>query len=691
MSDPSVRVVHLVAKTHLDLGFTDLADVVVEQYVQDFFPRAISVAQSLRRLDDDPDAPRLVWTTGSWILREALDRRGSQVQREAVADAVERGDLAWHGLPFTTHTELLDADLFRHGSSISAGLDERFGRHTTAAKMTDVPGHTRSMVPLLAEAGVGFLHIGVNPAWPLPDVPGVFRWRSPDGSEVVVAYSAGGYGADVVVPGCDVVLAFLHSGDNLGPPTADEVVAAYEVLGERYPGAEIRASTLSAFAEDLAASGAVSGLPVVTAEIGDPWIFGAASDPQKVTAYRRILSARDRMGSAMPKATRTELDDNLLLVAEHTWGLDEKVVLPTEVGWDGDTLAQLRRSSAGQRFESSWAEQRFYVDEAAVVLAACSLGFDYEDPWSAATFIPERRRRRRRRIDSEDPLFGFSELSPYDAEIPVDEHWKVRIDLRNGAIVGLRRSGGGRPLADEDHPLGLLLHQTFTAAAYDRFYAQLTPSPQDEWWAVRDNTKPGIGGVGPAQETLQARCVGTWWTHSCLDARVEVLSRVTFPDTHQGAPLEAWLHWRWVDHVDLRLDLEVRWVDKPATRLPEATWLSFVPNVRDPSAWRMDKLGQPVSPIDVVSRGGRSLHAVGRGGLTYDGPDGPLRIETADAPLVAPGKPNLLDADPPIPDLSGGWHVLLHDNCWGTNFPMWNDEPAAFRFSLSMVEPSATR
>ena len=66
-------------------------------------------------------------------------------------------------------------------------------------------------------------------------------------------------------------------------------------------------------------------------------------------------------------------------------------------------------------------------------------------------------------------------------------------------------------------------------------------------------------------------------------------------------------------------------------------------------------------------------------------------LDAADAPLVAPGKPNLLDADPPIPDLSGGWHVLLHDNCWGTNFPMWNDEPAAFRFSLSMVEPSATR
>jgi hypothetical protein len=32
----------------------------------------------------------------------------------------------------------------------------------SAAKMTDVPGHTRVIIPLLAQAGVKFLHIGVN-------------------------------------------------------------------------------------------------------------------------------------------------------------------------------------------------------------------------------------------------------------------------------------------------------------------------------------------------------------------------------------------------------------------------------------------------------------------------------------------------------------------------------------------------
>ena len=57
--------------------------------------------------------------------------------------------------------------LFRAGLSFSQELDRRFGVRTTAAKMTDVPGHTLGIVPLLAEAGVRFLHLGVNTASPV--------------------------------------------------------------------------------------------------------------------------------------------------------------------------------------------------------------------------------------------------------------------------------------------------------------------------------------------------------------------------------------------------------------------------------------------------------------------------------------------------------------------------------------------
>ncbi|HWJ98972.1 MAG TPA: hypothetical protein VNQ33_12485, partial [Acidimicrobiales bacterium] len=173
-----IRVVHLVAKTHLDLGFTALAAEVEQQYLEEFFPRAVAVADELRQRGG---SEHLVWTTGSWIVHRAL-RQADAARAAAVRSAIRTGALAWHALPLTTHTELMDAPSFRAGLGISQELDQRFGRTTTAAKMTDVPGHTRAMVPLLAEAGVTFLHLGVNPAWPVPDVPPTFRWRSPASS-----------------------------------------------------------------------------------------------------------------------------------------------------------------------------------------------------------------------------------------------------------------------------------------------------------------------------------------------------------------------------------------------------------------------------------------------------------------------------------------------------------------------------
>ena len=49
MTTPSVDKVHLIFKTHLDVGFTDLAERVVASYFESFIPRAIETAAELRR------------------------------------------------------------------------------------------------------------------------------------------------------------------------------------------------------------------------------------------------------------------------------------------------------------------------------------------------------------------------------------------------------------------------------------------------------------------------------------------------------------------------------------------------------------------------------------------------------------------------------------------------------------------
>jgi len=62
-----------------------------------------------------------------------------------------------------------------------------------------------------------------------------------------------------------------------------------------------------------------------------------------------------------------------------------------------------------------------------------------------------------------------------------------------------------------------------------------------------------------------------------------------------------------------------------------------------------------------------------------------MLLTTRDAPLVAPGTPALLRFTDVLPDMTGGIHVNLFNNAWGTNFPQWNAGDAGFNFQLNWM------
>ncbi len=361
-----VTDVHIVFKTHLDVGFTDLARNVTATYVSRFVPAVIELARTLRE-SASPD--RFIWTTGSWLIYEYLER-ASGPDRARLEEAIMAGDIVWHGLPFTTHSELMDASLFEFGLSLSQQLDRRFGRQTIAAKMTDVPGHTRGIVPLLAAAGITFLHIGVNEASTPPDVPPVFVWRDPSAAEVMVMYQKGGYGGLVMVPGLSDALLVAHTDDNQGPQSAAQVAALYRTMRERFPGAQVHASTLDAFARKLLS--VKSTLPVVTQEIGDTWIHGAGTDPAKVAQFRELSRLRRRWlesGRVRPDdAAMAAFSRSLLMIPEHTWGLDVKTHLADYTNYGAAQFRAVRARANFRHMEESWAEQRAYLRAAVEAL-----------------------------------------------------------------------------------------------------------------------------------------------------------------------------------------------------------------------------------------------------------------------------------------------------------------------------------
>lgn len=335
----------VIFKTHLDVGFTNYAENVIDNYLNSFIPNAIKVGYELK----DTDTP-FRWTVGSWMIWKALkeDKSG------AVEQAVRDGILNWHGLPFTTHTELLNAKLFEAGLDISTELDEKFGRKTIAAKMTDVPGHTIGMIPLMRRRGLEFLHIGVNSATPVPPVPPLFKWKN--GNEYITVMYEDGYGCTQEFD--DFVLCFAHTHDNAGPQSKEEIIKVYEEIQKKFPDYTLKAATLNDVAERVRN---IKNIPVVEKEIGDTWIHGAATDPKKLSRYRNILRHTDENDLC-----DLRLRESLLLVPEHTWGMDVKKYFRDNKHY---TYKQMEDCVDERKtIEKSWEEQRNYVRNAEKIL-----------------------------------------------------------------------------------------------------------------------------------------------------------------------------------------------------------------------------------------------------------------------------------------------------------------------------------
>lgn len=649
-----MTTIHLVFKTHLDIGFTDYAANVVETYFKKFIPEAVALAEQTRH---QPHQFR--WTTGAWLIYEYLEQ-ASPAERTAMERAIEAGAIHWHALPFTTHTELIDESLWRFGLSLSQRLDARFGRHTIAAKLTDVPGHTRALVPLLAEAGVKLLHIGVNEASSVPDVPDAFVWRDDaTQSEVIVIYHQA-YGGVTFIPGLQDALALAFTGDNHGPPPPQLVADTYTELAARNPGASIVASTLDAFARQL--DTVRHTLPVITSEIGDTWIHGAGTDPTKLTRYRELSRLRREWLARDLSADEQERIDrfsrHLILVPEHTWGMDEKTHLPDHTLYTVEQLATLRETEMGKRFEASWAEQRAYITTALSQLDGSPLAAEADARLAAlAPQVPSR--------------------SAATTSLTLqNERFDLQFNAATGAIEHLTDQQTGVRWADAQHLLALPRYEVFGSADYERHWQQYNrnrDNPVVVEWGREDFTKPGI----PTEE--HAAWLPTV-TAAHQPAANHTLLTLEYPleAVSFGAPRRLTLEYTLLDD---RLEILLQWFEKPASRLPEALWLSFQPLAASQNGWRFEKIGQFIDPRDVVSRGARTLHAIDQR-LTYSSGARGFELESLDAVLVAPGQPSLLNFHNQLPDMHGGVHVNLYNNIWGTNFPMWFGEDARFRFTL---------
>ena len=659
-----VKRVLTMFKCHFDAGFIDTQAAVVDRYFTQYFPQAIRTAEHMRQTG----SYRYVWTTGSWLLYEYLEQAAPE-DRRRMERAISNGDIAWHALPFNWQTEMMDRSMISASIALSQSLDRRFGRTSTGAKMTDVPGHTRGLIAPLAEQGVKFLDIGVNGGSTPAEVPPLFVWKDTSGAAIIVMYHHD-YGSVVSVPGSDLAIAIVVRDDNSGPHTPEEIVNTYSDLSRQFPDAKVIPTSLTEIAN--AAEPYRGHLPVVTQEIGDTWIYGVASDPVKVARYREVSRLRQAwiaQGSFRSgDATDVALLRHLLLEAEHTWGTDTKTWLDFEHYTPHD-LAEMLNTKNYKVVQFSWTEKRQDLFDAIAALPAP---------------LRDQAQTAVRALTPKEPELRNATLHSGSKEVET-AHFLLRLDPVTGAIHRLRDKKSGREWASPEHPLALFSYQTLSQQDYSRFLANYIITQAD--WAAKDFGKPNIGRFGaesqnwlPSLAELDVEKNGDG--HRLL-ARLEIRDQEALRSGRASFPQKMYLELLLPD-AEPALHLNFYWFGKPATRLPEALWLTFNPIVPDQRGWTMDKSGEPVSPFDVVPAGGRHMHAVSTG-FSYRNEDQSLVVETLDAPLIAVGEKSPLNFSRAQPDLSSGVHCSLFNNAWGTNYVMWFGEDMRFRFVLRVT------
>ena len=664
-----MKKVIVVSKTHLDLGFTDYAENIKQKYIHTFIPEAIDLAEKV----NTADKKYFVWTTGSWILKEALK---NPHQKEKLTKALKDGNIVPHAMPFTTHTELLDVDSLDFGLSIVDGLDEIRGRKTISAKMTDVPGHTKGLVNILARRGIKLLHIGVNGASALVDVPPCFLWKNGN-DEIVVIYS-GDYGGAFKCDLVDEVLYFDHTLDNHGAPSPQKVLDKINKIQSEYPDYEVSAGTIDDFAEVIWE--VRKKLPVFEGEMGDTWIHGSATDPYKSASLRTLINLKNQWledGSLDRNSQEYKnLVDAILCTAEHTCGMDSKTyfsdyghylkkdfkkarkadkvkfrhlfcdlpqsILPLVSLFDGR-----RKRGYYSVIEKSWAEQRAYID-----LALDALSDEHKQiaKTQIANLIP----------DSPTPISANDINS-----IQVGE-WSLEINKNGG--IGSLKCGNEEIIRENDEPI--FTYRSFCNEDYKYWLTHYSRDLESTAvWALGDFARPGMNRVegkypaGRFSYDVEKICGDDNKIYVNLVCNKKLCDEL-------GAPRLIQVIYTLTEDG---LKSDVSWYGKDANRLTEAIYMHIFP-MQD---IKLKKLGCAVKPDEVTHNGSRNLHAVQSVEM------GSFEIINYHSPLVSVGKGKILEFDNKLEDAKqDGLSFVLYNNVWGTNFPLWYEDNARFEFEI---------
>jgi hypothetical protein len=362
---PRRWVVHVVQRSHHDVGYTDIASTVLRQHTA-FLDSVIDMVTATRTFPEEAQF-RLV-VEQAWSVDHFL--RSATPTRAAKMIALMRsGHVELTALFGNMVTEVCGAEGLCRSLYHAWRLRREYGLPITTAEHNDVPGMSWGLSQVLASAGIRYFcpqlprywnwgPEGMQSFWDddallparvaggRPGPPGAFWWETPGGDRVLLWENAG-VGGDVnpKLPGLadrlleleergfpyEVIRWPVGGGARDNAPYIDGYPYTAKWWNSRWAYPRLVCSTNAGFFEDFARV-LPSDLPVFRGDLpGQDYPAGSTSTAAATgvnrrnhrslpTAERLACMAASAVGHAYPKRGLFDAYEETLWYDEHTWG-----------------------------------------------------------------------------------------------------------------------------------------------------------------------------------------------------------------------------------------------------------------------------------------------------------------------------------------------------------------------------------
>jgi alpha-mannosidase len=348
------RTIHLLHHSHVDIGYTNHQDSV-KQIQWRNLESAIKLASESQ---DFPEGARFKWNSEVMWAIESYLREKEPEKTNALRAAITKGWIEPGAFFANELTELCSSEELIRLTSDARRIASECGIPLHSAMITDIPGWSWGIIPVLSQSGVKYLSLGTNVGdrigstikeW--GDRP--FYWVSPSGEEKILcwihekAYSFfhTGLKYEALKYRLDEGKIFQYMNDlyenrypyeivtlryNIGSdngPTDPTLSNAVKDWNEKYVTPKIKIMTVSESFSEFEKRYS-NQIPSISGAFTGYWEDGAASSARETSLNRLAASKINTAGALIVMNNNSgysnkKLDDawrNILLFDEHTWG-----------------------------------------------------------------------------------------------------------------------------------------------------------------------------------------------------------------------------------------------------------------------------------------------------------------------------------------------------------------------------------